>query len=285
VNDEYTQSLSSCSDFRLFLQSELARRCRKNSKYSLRSFAKFLGIESSHLSKMLRKKRPISVRNIERLGVRLGCRPIEIAAFVAQRMDRSESAVSYQYQQISIDQFEIIADPIHYQVLELMKTKNFKTNERWIAQALGTNTHQVRAAVERLKRVGLLHVEGANGARWIDRSEGFSTHVINENFTSQAHKEYQEKILLHAIESLKTVPVEQRDQSSILMATSSQYLQRAKQMITRFRRELCAFLESAPEKDVVFQLGVSLFPVTQTTSSESLKFNSRKRIKCDGVEV
>ena len=40
-------------NFRSYLQSELIRRCNNNSKYSLRAFAKHLGIDASPLSQIV----------------------------------------------------------------------------------------------------------------------------------------------------------------------------------------------------------------------------------------
>jgi plasmid maintenance system antidote protein VapI len=56
----------------LSLPSELARRCVANPQYSLRSFALHLGINHSTLSQLLRGKRPLTARAIEKLGQRLG---------------------------------------------------------------------------------------------------------------------------------------------------------------------------------------------------------------------
>lgn len=59
-------------EFRTFLQEELARRTHSNPKYSMRTFAKFLDVESSRLSKMLRGQRPIRSNYIEAFGGKIG---------------------------------------------------------------------------------------------------------------------------------------------------------------------------------------------------------------------
>src|SRR5215831_1953478 len=84
---------SPSSGFRLFLQSELARRCSSNPQYSLRSFALQLGINHSTLSQLLRGKRALTPRMIKTLGARLGLRPEEIEAFVARERQAGETVV------------------------------------------------------------------------------------------------------------------------------------------------------------------------------------------------
>ncbi len=60
------------TSFRLFLQSELARRCARNSQYSLRAFAVHVNVDHSTLSQWLRGRRPMTRRSIETLGETLG---------------------------------------------------------------------------------------------------------------------------------------------------------------------------------------------------------------------
>src|SRR5215470_6437173 len=80
TDDQNSEPLRS-SGFRLYLQSELARRCSSNPQYSLRSFALQLGINHSTLSQLLRGKRVMTPRMVEALGERLGLRNEEIEAF------------------------------------------------------------------------------------------------------------------------------------------------------------------------------------------------------------
>lgn len=256
-------------DLRLFLQEELGRRCRQNPAYSLRSFARALGVESSRLSKILRGQRPVSARLAEQLGQRLGLSQREIAAYSvkpAPREKEKSASPRHSYQQLSLDVFESIEDWRHYAILELMKVKGFQAKDKWIARALNISVFEVRAYVERLVRVGLLEVK-ADGC-WRDRSEGFSSHILGENTSTYAHRRSQKKILEEAIVALEQVPIEARDQSSMMMATSAARLAGAKRMIKNFRRDLCEYLEGAETFDSVYQLSVSLFPVAEPQKSK-----------------
>ncbi len=239
--------------FRLFLQSEFRRRRRVNPSYSLRAFARFLGLESSRLSKILHGKRPASAKLIPELGHRLGLRQEQIFHFLAKSKDRPS------YQQLSLDLFQTIEDWRHYALLELMKLETFRPHPSWIAKVLQVSLPEVREYIERLERVGLLSTR----PEWSDLSAGFSTHIISEQETTQAHRRTQKEILALAAHALDEVPMEMRDQSSMMMATSHKKLKEAKKRITKFRRELCDFLEDTDQKDSVYQLSISLFPLVQ----------------------
>ena len=70
--------------FLQFLQQELERRCQKNPRYSLRSFAKYLEIDPSALSKILNGKRPLGKRLIRRFAFKLALTQEETLKFLAR---------------------------------------------------------------------------------------------------------------------------------------------------------------------------------------------------------
>lgn len=264
-----TGSRPDTDDFRLYLQRELTKRCQKNAKYSLRSFAKLLGLDSSRLSKILRGERPVTLKLIPQLGQRLGLSQKEILRFcVAAKARRHQSflqnAPQASFQALPLEVFESIEDWRHYAILELMKVQGFEGNAKWIAKALRITVSEAHAYIERLERVGLLEIR-ADGS-WHDRSDGFSTHVLSENETTYAHRRAQKKILELASEALDATPIEARDQSSMMMAINPEKMAEAKRMIQKFRRELCELLEDSETKESVYQLSISLFPLVENKS-------------------
>ena len=54
--------------FRERLQRELAQRCARNPRYSLRGFANFLGVDHATLSQLLRGKRAVTPASIRWLA-------------------------------------------------------------------------------------------------------------------------------------------------------------------------------------------------------------------------
>jgi uncharacterized protein (TIGR02147 family) len=248
----------SSHDFRLWLQQELLRRCRANPKYSLRAFASFLKVEPSELSKILNGKRSISSRKFEQFCERLSLDPEQRRGFLGKAETRaSENEASYQ--QLSLDSFQVIAEWHHYAILELTTVVGFKSDPSWVGNALGISVHEVKAAVERLERLGFLEV--SPGGRWIDRSGNITT--VGNEFTALAFRKLQKAVLEKALVALEETPFNHRDQSSMTMAIDVSLLPEAKERIRKFRRSLCAFLQNGKKRDHVYQLGVSLYPLTR----------------------
>jgi hypothetical protein len=254
-------------NFRFFLQAELVRRCQANPQYSLRAFARTLKLDPSRLSKILKGQRPVSRALVEELGSRLGLSIEKIELYKDGAASGMTAEISQtHYLQLAQDTFEIIANWHHYAILELMKVANFSPSPRWLAQSLGVTVSEINICIERLVRVELLSIQ--KDGKWIDRSGGFSTHVLGPNYTSYAHRKMQEQILQMAAQALHQTPIERRDQSSMMMAISAKRIAEAKTLITAFRRKLCDFLEQDKKKDSVYQLSISLFPLVETKSFE-----------------
>lgn len=235
------------------LQAELVSRCRKNPRYSLRSFARFLSVEPSALSKVLNSKRRISEAFYSKISERLNWTPTS----------------SDEFKDLNLDLFEAISNWYHFAILELTSIQGFKSNARWVSARLGISIVEVRQAVETLGRLGFLLID-KNG-RWVDVSGSVTT--INNKFTHAAFRKLQNQILMQASDALTSTPIEERDQSAMTMAIDHTQLAVAKEEIKKFRRKLCQMLQSG-KRDSVYQLSISLFPVTKTVKSTQ----SRKQI-------
>jgi transcriptional regulator with XRE-family HTH domain len=154
------------TSFRLFLQSELARRCARNAQYSLRAFALHLGADHSTLSQWLRGRRPITTRSIETLGPKLGLSTTAIEQYVEHsgREDRPSRDADL----LTGETVSLIANWYHFAILELTRLEEFQCDSRWIARVLDVSVDEVNLAIQRMIRLGLLEMESAD--RWSDRS-------------------------------------------------------------------------------------------------------------------
>jgi uncharacterized protein (TIGR02147 family) len=249
-------------DFRLYLQHELIRRCQANPQYSLRAFARFLDIEPSFLSKLISGKKKITRKTVEKLSGPLGLNPEEKIKFSKVFSQESEVA---QFKNLALDHFQVIADWYHYAILELVSTKGFKLDNHWIAKRLGISVNEANAAIERLIRLEFL--EKNKKGQWVNKS-GHNTTVGNE-FTAVAFRKLQKQVLMMGVDALENISFEKRDQSSMTMAVDSKLLPFVKEHIKTFRRQLAAEIrKKSKNKNSVYQLGISFYPLTKTKEEE-----------------
>ncbi len=250
-------------NFRLFLQSELLRRSKANSSYSLRAFAKSLDIHHSALSRILRGKRGISRAAFESMVEALDLNPQDVQGF-KQSLAFDEEPTKQYFQDLTIDTFTVISEWYHDAILELMRTKNFKPDPKQISKSLGISLNEVNAAVERLVRLDLIEI--VSKGKWI----GHADHTeagISDAYTTSALKKNQQQILKMAIVAIGEVPREKRHNISTTMAIDIQDMEKIKKLINEFRRKLAKFAQrDKVQADEVYQFGICFYPLTKGKS-------------------
>lgn len=254
------------------LDQDFALRKKKNKSFSMRAYALFLGIDSSLLSKILRGSRDVSLDLFLSIKDKLIVEESLIEASLI-KLEEENTVRSFRLKKareghtlLKQSHFEIIKDWKHYAFLELLNFSDFEESTEWMASKLGISPNEVNLLIERLVQSELLIID-KNG-KWIDSTNGLSSHVLENGEVSKANKLYQETLIDLSKEALKNISIDKRDQSSIMMATSEARVRAAKPIIKEFRRKLCAFLEDTDQVDCLYQLGVSLFPLVIKEENE-----------------
>ena len=158
--------------------------------------------------------------------------------------------------QLNIDSFTAISEWYHYAILELTYVSGFKSDAKWIAKKLSITVEEAKAATERLKRLGLLLEE--NGS--LIKSSKLLTNLSFVN-TSAAHQELQRQIIEKSLFAIDGCNQDEKDITSMTMAIDVANLPKAKEIIKKFRRELCALLEDG-EQSQVYNLAIQLYPIS-----------------------
>ncbi len=235
--------------FKNFLENEFLLRCKKNPHYSLRAYANYLEIDHSTLSQMIRGKRKITVKMQQKLGFKLGLTPSDLKKFDPKS----------NYSEVDLDTFEVTSEWYYFAIMELLYTKSFYPDTLWVAQKLGLKESLVENALNRLVKIGFIEI--TEDGNWIDISDK-NVSTLNHNLTSPAHIKMQKQLLEKAAEAMVKFNFESRSQTGVTMAIDVTKIPKAKEMIIKFQRELCAFLEDG-EQSEVFHLGISLFPLSE----------------------
>lgn len=240
--------------FRLWLQRQFTERCKRNSRYSLRAFAKYLGMDASSLSQILSDKRPISKKAMKRICENLSASPKDLKAF---GLEGNKNLGNDDYMQLSLDTFAVISDWYHYAILELTYVSGFKAEPKWISRKLSISVEEAKSAIERLLRMGLLIKENNS---YIKSAKQLTNQSLVS--TSAAHKQLQRQVIEKSLLAIDECMPEEKDITSMTMAIDESNLEKARQLIRKFRREMCALLEDG-DQTRVFNLGIQLYPISK----------------------
>jgi len=246
------------SDFKTYLQEELVLRCNRNPAYSLRSFAKAIGLSPSFLSKILNGQRRITDEVFQKITTNLNLEPSVFETFRSDEDTLSE--IDMKFRDLQLEYFKIISDWYHYALIELTNLDGFKNSPEWIASKLGITVNQSKAATERLLNLELLELKDGK----LRPTSGGNTTTKND-FTDLAFKKMQDDLLKKAITSLWNEDLNQRDHTSISMAINPDDIPEVKKRLTKMRRELCKYLERPQKKKPtqVYNLSLSFFALSK----------------------
>lgn len=246
---------SNLQQMRVALQREFIERSRRNPAYSLRAYAKFLEIDQSFLSKILKGDRRITKDFGEVIAVKLGIKNQPVKKRHTQELSKPPGFLP-----LSDDEFEFISEWHHFAILEFLKTESRELNSSKISQRLGLHVEQVRDAIERLERLGFLK-----------RTDGRLTLLAPKNTwtnsrkTTVARKKLQRTWIEKSLDAIDHIPFELRDNGSVTVAINKKRLPEFKEKLESIRNDLANYFQSHGEKnlDEVYQLTVSFFPLTQ----------------------
>lgn len=261
--------------YRRFLTRELEDRCQRNPRYSLRAYARDLGLQPGKLSEILRGRCGLSGAMASSLSDRLKLNAQEKRHFIAlveaeharsplrrqqAREDLKTLEAQHGFSEVDLERFKIISDWQHLAIHELFLTKGFAGTPAAAARKLGLTEAQALDAMERLAAFGLLQIAEGLWSR-VEMSLGHST-----GLPSREIRRHHGQLLERAMGALENVSTEERDFSSLTLAIPEEALPRVRDMIKEFRRRLNREMEEARDKDRVYCLNVNFFPLDRKES-------------------
>ena len=245
-------------DYKKFLQQQLNIKKARNSKYSLRAYAKWLGISPAHLSQLISGIRPMTSKISLKIIKKFNFSPAEKVEFLESiHMSLIEENIQSndEFFLLKEDEFQLISDWHHYAILSCFDLKGSSTKHAWFAKKLGIDIGLIDEAIERLIR---LEIIGKSNGKYIQIKKPLRT---STDVPVAAIRKYHATNLELATEKIETIPMDKRELSSITMPIDPKKLNLAKELISDFKRRLSDVLEQG-EKTEVYTLSIQLFPNT-----------------------
>jgi len=251
-----------------FISEELARRMKKNPHYSLRAFAKHLGLSAGELSELIRGKRKLSIKSCMKIAKALSFTVAETQQLFQlanqEKIASEEGDLKFQSQSrhlLNLDLFSMIADWYCMAILNLIGLDSFQNSEAWMAKRLGISPLQVRHALERLMRLGLVEKQGKTLK--LTHQNTFTP----EDIPSQAIREHHRQMLGLASSALDDQPPQEREISGVGFSMRKKDLPKIKKEISEFLDLMAEKYGNLSTAEEVYQLEMALFKLTKTLVS------------------
>lgn len=263
------------NQFQTFLKSALNAKKKKNSTYSLGSFAKATGVSTPYLSRVLNKKRNPSISFVVKVSKYLDLSPEETLYFIRLiELEQAKGEVKvkiaadiakYRKQSCFLkdDQFHVIADWYHFAILSLAQTRSFQPSASWIAKRLGISELQAKQAFQRLCEQKLLIKEKTS---YVVSEQG--NVQTPHDVASAAVKENHRQHLRLAENALHREPIEHREFANTSIAMNYADIPKAKKKIRLFLDHFIQEMERKPGHEV-FQFNLQFYLLSKKEGAKT----------------
>lgn len=246
----------------LYLTQLLEDKRSLNPRYSLRAFSRDLGVNPSHLSQVIANKIEPSENFIKKVAIstktdRSKFTRVSKASFFKKPWFFKAKDNDYKY---SPGKNKISWK--HHAVLETFKIQDNNLNVSFINQKLNIKNNEAKAILWDLLEWGYLE-------KTKDGYQSVNTNTYLNNQTNEDKKVFQQDIIENSKLSIDKVDIKERDHSTMTMAISKSQVPEAKQLIKKFRRELCAYLQDNKDQDAVYHLNIGFFPSKDYLNEDS----------------
>jgi uncharacterized protein (TIGR02147 family) len=235
---------------------------KRNPRFSLRAFAKKLGISNAALSELMRGKRTLSKKKALDIAKHLGL-PEDKLKTLSDAFDKAMSLeklrpVPNPLKEVIVEprQFKMMADWRYFAVLALVRTNGHRLKSKDIAAMLDISVDEVGEIIEEMVDLGVI-IRQTGGAL---KSENVVFRT-SENFPESLMKERRLQSLSGASKAMQIEGVVELG-SFATVSTNPEQIREAQDLIEDFVKRLCLYLRN-PKSEHVYELNVNLFPRTK----------------------
>lgn len=238
--------------FAQVLQESFEKAQKKNPAVSLRGYARHLQVSPSVLSEVLRNKRVLSAERAMAIAEKANLDP-EIMRNL--RLVINSGPTENDIPKGAIKVSDLILNPLYYKILCAFEIFPIPVSIEEVAAFLEIGIPEFREMLSDLEKFDVVEMK-ENLIYWQGR------HVYStEDVPSAKLREFHSETLTAAARDL-SMPVDQREYTSVTFAACAEQLPEAKNQIRKFRSLLSSGMRNA-KPDQIFQLSIQLRPLSK----------------------
>lgn len=261
-------------DYHKFLRRYYEERKAIDPNFSYRYIQQKVGIDPGYLVKIFQGQKEISLKYVPALAklLQLESRETEYLKLMVQfsrakknndikhYFEKMLEFLEFDKKRVDTDKYEFYQKWYYTAVREAIGIHPFKDDYIALGKILNPQitAAQAKKAIELLERLEFIKRKPKDGT-WEVTSRFIST---GEEWTGIAVRAYQDETLKLAQRALQEIPKQERDISTVTMTLSPKGFSKARECLTKFRKELLDIAYSDIEVNRSYQVNLSLFPIT-----------------------
>lgn len=282
LRQAHRPSIYEYTDYRAYLRDYYVAEKARRPAFSYRYFARRAGHTSPNFLKLVIEGK----RNLGPASVTAFARALELDAEEAsffndlvaygqakndegktKALGRISAARNYRKAgRIEGDLFEYLSHWYLPAIRELVARRDFVEDPKWIARQL-VPAITAKKAADGLKVLANLGLVRRMPDGRLER--GDPSWTTGPDASSKIVTDFHQQMLTLANEALQKFTPEQRNMSSLVVCVRAKTIEELRRRITSFQQELLALCDADEEPDVVYQVGMQLFPLSRQRSEES----------------
>ncbi len=259
-------------DFREILIQELRSRQKRSSRYSMRAFARDLGVKQPTLHDVLSGRYGLSYKSAIQVAEKMKLSPEESGYFCDlvlsqhSRSGRQKQAALFrlkklwgkiEYKILDKRNVSLLSEWYYPVLVELVEFKKSQLDEIELSRLVGISQKDVKAALENLVRIGVI---AKQGDRYIRRSLFLRGESHTPNSTI---RRFHKQILMKAHEKIETQPIKSRKFLSTVFSIDSKRIEEARQRLEQMHDEFYREFQSDDNVDGVYAFGLQFFNILE----------------------
>lgn len=262
------------NSYQELLREQYIQKRKKNPQFSLRAFAKQLGLTPGGMSRLMNGKMELSVNRAMEISEKLGLTEEETDTFInlvqlskaktnsskEQILKKIEKLQGVPIHDLSVDHFKLISEWYPMAILRITAEPKMSRTISGIAKALGITNAEVSQTVERLKRLELIEEdEKGNFTRATDHVQ------INFKKDHEAARAYYGALTKLMLNNIETENRNTRSIGSEVLVFDKTQIEHVRKITDEYLNQLIALSKKSQKKEQLYQAISSVFEIKGKT--------------------
>jgi uncharacterized protein (TIGR02147 family) len=278
-------------DSTTYLKEAFADSVRTNPRYSLRAFAKKLGLSPGGLSQILARKKHLSVTRAHGIAKSLGLDAKETERFLLlvqiegtknialkselyERLQKFSSPEQPPAHNLTIDQFRLISDWFGPATCEYLTGISGKATAADIANRLNITRAEADAVIERLIRLEMIEKTETGEYKAVAER-----HRIESAVPSEAIRNYYESVIDRVRDSVKTQSPQEKVIAADVFAFDPSQLDEVRKLTDGYLGKLQALAKNGKNRTEVYQAFTDVFRLTNPAEKPKTQNQTKEPIR------
>jgi uncharacterized protein (TIGR02147 family) len=265
--------MENTENYRNILKNTLRKKTQDNPMYSLRAFARDIGMGASSLSEVLNGKKNLSIKMANQISIRLDFSKkmsekfITLVQFETTKNSNLKNIFKTKLSQLDfknerklldLQLFDLMSSWYFVVILELTNLRGFFFSAKNVADTIGIKIIEAHNAIEILEKFNL--IKKVSEGKYVKTSTNI---LVSSERKSQSLRNFMKEVFIKLSNEVETGNSEERFLGTETFVFDKKLLSEANEILEDCFNKIIKLSEKSTQRNSVYQLGIQLVPFTK----------------------